>query len=131
MINLRCIDAHTLPVTISPPFAPCAKAVIARSISPASRTSTGRNSTAPTRPCQTLDIAGADRIGDGRENDRKSAGRLQQGRHRVGAISHQAMVPERDQLHRIFTNKVRVGSTEARVDADVAAIDSAQLLQPL
>jgi hypothetical protein len=91
----------------------------------------GKTSYAPTRPCETLDIAGADRIGDGRENDRKSAGRLQQGRHRVGAISHDDVRPERDQLHRIFTNKVRVGSAQAGVDADVAAIDPAQLLQPL
>jgi hypothetical protein len=86
---------------------------------------------ATTRPCQTLDIAGADRIGDGRENDRNSAGRLQEGRHGVAAISHNDVRPERDQFHRIFANEVRVGSTHAGVDADVSAIDPAQLLQPL
>src|SRR5262249_22586902 len=69
----------------------------------------GKASYAPTRPCQTLDIAGADRIGDGRENDRKSAGRLQQGRHRVGAISHDDVRPEPHQLHRLFT-KIRSAS---------------------
>ena len=76
-------------------------------------------------------VAGADRIGDDRENDRNSAGRLQQWRHCVGANSHDDVRPERDQFHRIFANEVRVGSTHAGVDADVSAIDPAQLLQPL
>ena len=54
---------------------------------------------AATRPCQTLDIAGADRIGDGRENDRNSAGRVQQGRHCVGALSYDDVLPERRNQH--------------------------------
>src|SRR5215831_11678018 len=45
MIRLRWTSANALPVTISPPFEDRAKAATARSISPASRTLTGVNST--------------------------------------------------------------------------------------
>src|SRR5262249_18817805 len=45
MSRLRLTVANALPVTIRPPFEPRAKAAIARSISPASRTLTGFSST--------------------------------------------------------------------------------------
>ena len=50
------MSPNPVPVTIKPPFDPLANAVIARSISPASRTSTGRNST-PNDGATDLDCA--------------------------------------------------------------------------
>ena len=84
-----------------------------------------------TRPRQALDKAGADRIGDGREHDRNGAGHLPQGRHCVAGRSQDNVRLERDQFPRVFAHKVRIQSAPAGVDADIAAVGPAQLLQSL
>ena len=64
-INVAMNCPRRVPVTIRPPFEPRANAVMARSISPASRTSIGRNSTpsdgASGLDCSQLPAPGCDR----------------------------------------------------------------------
>ena len=179
-------SANALAVTIRPPFEPRAKAVMARSISAASRTSTGLNSTpsdgatawmaanwpipavragsrrtatrvtpgaislsssshfaldavfeqgetggVASRPRQTLDEAGADRIGDLHEHDRHGAGRLLQRPHGGAAWSQDDVRRERDQFRRVSASAVGVARCPADVDPHVAAVGPAQLLQSL
>jgi len=51
-----------------------------------------------------------------------------QGRHCRAGKSHDNVRPERDQFPRVFA-KVRIASGPARVDANIGAVDPAQLLQ--
>src|SRR5262249_684203 len=78
-----------------------------------------------------VDEAGADRIGDAREYDRHSAGRLQEWCDRGAGIRQDDVRRERDQFRRVFANSVGIGDTPAGVDADVAAVEPAQLREPL
>src|SRR6516165_1586007 len=83
------------------------------------------------RPCQAIDVARADRIGDACEYDRHSAGRLQQWCDRGAGICQDDVRRERDQFRRVFANSVGIGDAPAGVDADVAAVEPAQLREPL
>ena len=82
-------------------------------------------------PRQAIDKAGTDRIGDTHEHDRHGASCLQQRSHGRSATGHDDVRRERGQFHRVFANGVGIGCGPAGVDPHVAAVDPAQLLQPL
>src|SRR6516164_3138040 len=99
MIRPRWIKAEGLPLTIMPPSEPCANAVMARSISPPSRTSTGRSSTPS-------DGATAWIAADAMEGSRKTATRVT-----PGAISLSML--QSFPAHRIFVD-CKTGDVTAR-----------------
>ena len=83
------------------------------------------------RPRQTIDEAGTDRIGDDRKYDRHSASCLEHRPQTCGATRHDDVGRKRDQFRRVFANVGGIACGPAGVDAHVAALGPAQLLQPL
>jgi hypothetical protein len=83
------------------------------------------------RPCQARDETGADRIDDGHEHDRHSAGGLQQRRRGCSpGRTHEDVRRQCSQFRRLPAQVVGVGRG-ASVDPQVAAVAPAQLLQGL
>jgi hypothetical protein len=75
------------------------------------------------RPRQTIDEAGADRIGDSCEHDRHGAGRLQHQPKRRGAAGQDDVRRERDQFRRVGACAVGVTFGVATKDLYIAAVD--------
>src|SRR5262249_16687489 len=82
-------------------------------------------------PPQAIDVAGADGIADIREYDRNGAGRLQQWWESPAGMRPDDVGREGDQFRRVFANSVGIGNAPAGIDADVAAVDPAQLRELL
>src|ERR1700704_524684 len=72
-----------------------------------------------------------DWIGDRHEHDRNRAGYLLQRRYAWGAHAQDDVGCKRDQFRRAFADAIGVGSAPAILDAHVAAVGPAQLLQSL
>src|SRR5262245_30373126 len=83
------------------------------------------------RPREAIDVTGTDRVGNSREHDGNAARRLQQGGDSGAGIRQDDVRAERDQFRRVFANSVGVGDAPAAIDADVAAVEPAQLREPL
>ncbi len=83
------------------------------------------------RPRQGRDEASTDRIRCLREDDRYGSGRLQQQRHDLAASGQDDIWCEREQFRRVSANALGIARGPASVDLHVAAVDPAQLLQPL
>jgi hypothetical protein len=84
-----------------------------------------------TRPRQARDVTGADGIGDLYEHDRHAARCLKQRSNRRGPIGQNDIRSERDQFADVPTHAFGVARAQTVVDPRVAAVDPAQLLQPL
>jgi hypothetical protein len=83
------------------------------------------------RPCQAIDEAGADRIGDLHEHDRHGARLLQQRPRGCTADREDDVGRERSQFRGVSTNALGVARSPAQVDANVAPVGPAQLTQRL
>ena len=83
------------------------------------------------RPRQTVDKAGADRIGNGYEHNWHGARCLQQRRHVRGAESQDDIGSKGDQFRRELPSLVGITRGPAIVDLHVSAVDPTQLLQRL
>jgi hypothetical protein len=80
---------------------------------------------------QAGDEAGADRIGNLRENDRDAAGLQQQRLQRQRGDDKNHIRIETHKLFRVGVDAPGVGAAPTKVDADVAAVGPTQLLQRL
>ena len=83
------------------------------------------------RPRQTIDIAGADGIGDAHEHDRHGACCLKQRNQGWRAKSQDDVGRKRDQFRRVFANLVGIPRGPAIVNLHVSAVGPTQLLQRL
>ena len=91
----------------------------------------GKASSVAARACQTVDEAGADRIGDVHEHDRHRARRLQQRPDGCGGNGQDDVRRQRHQFGRVFANTLGIPGAPAILDPHVASIGPAQLLQTL
>jgi hypothetical protein len=82
-------------------------------------------------PRQAVDEAGPHRIGDVGEDDGHGPAGSQQRTHGRRAAGQDDVRCEPNQFGRVCTNAVGITRTAAMVDAQVAAIDPAELFQPL
>jgi hypothetical protein len=85
----------------------------------------------PARPRQTIDKAGADRIGDNHKHDRHGAGRLQQRRRTSIAAAEDDIRRERHQFGCIGAKAIGIARSPPGLDLHIAADGPARLLQAL